>query len=73
MSWNLFFMILGVAYAATWVFKIVDLIEGGNPRMRKHDRRTREQWKADASSVMGFVSFLTMLLIAIAYMVVSAR
>nr|DAH25124.1 MAG TPA: hypothetical protein [Caudoviricetes sp.] len=28
MSWNLFFMILGVAYAATWVFKIV---EGGDP------------------------------------------
>ncbi len=27
MDWNLFFMILGVAYAATWVFKIVDLIE----------------------------------------------
>ena len=26
MSWNLFFMNLGVAYAATWVFKIVDLI-----------------------------------------------
>lgn len=25
MSWNLFFMILGVAYAVTWVFK------GGNP------------------------------------------
>lgn len=31
MSWNLFFMILGVTYAATWVFKIVDFIEGGNP------------------------------------------
>ena len=30
MSWNLFFMILGVAYAATWVLKVVDLIEGGN-------------------------------------------
>ena len=28
MSWNLFFMILGVAYAATWPFKIVDFIEG---------------------------------------------
>ena len=27
MSWNLFFMNLGVAYAATWVFKI----EGGDP------------------------------------------
>ena len=31
MSWNLFFMILGVTYAATWVIKIVDFIEGGNP------------------------------------------
>ena len=31
MSWNLFFMILGVAYAATGVFKVVDFIEGGNP------------------------------------------
>lgn len=31
MSWNLFFMILGVAYAATWIFKVVDFIEGGNP------------------------------------------
>lgn len=28
MDWNLFFMILGVAYAATWPLKIVDLIEG---------------------------------------------
>lgn len=28
MSWNLFFMILGVTYAATWV---LDFIEGGNP------------------------------------------
>ena len=27
MSWNLFFMILGVAYAATWPFDIVDFIE----------------------------------------------
>lgn len=25
------FMNLGVAYAATWLFKIVDLIEGGDP------------------------------------------
>lgn len=41
--------------------------------MRKHDRRTREQRKADASAWMGFVSFLALLLIAIAYMVVSAR
>lgn len=31
MDCNLFFMILGVAYAATWVFKVVDIIEGGNP------------------------------------------
>ena len=31
MSWDLFFVILGAAYAATWLFKIVDLIEGGNP------------------------------------------
>lgn len=29
MSWSLFFVVLGVAYAATWPFKIVDLIEGG--------------------------------------------
>ena len=28
MSWELFFMIVGVAYAATWPFKIVDFIEG---------------------------------------------
>ncbi len=41
--------------------------------MRKHDRRTREQRKADASAWMGFISFLALLLIAIAYMVVSAR
>ena len=31
MSWNLIYMNLGVAYAATWVFKVVDFIEGGNP------------------------------------------
>ena len=31
MSWNLFFMIVGVAYAATWVSKVVDFIEGGDP------------------------------------------
>lgn len=31
MNWNLFFMIVGVDYVATWVFKIVDLIEGGDP------------------------------------------
>ena len=41
--------------------------------MRKHDRRTREQRKADASAWMGFMSFLALLLIAIAYMAVSAR
>jgi hypothetical protein len=41
--------------------------------MRKHDRRTREQRKADVSAWIGFMSFLTLLLIAIAYMVVSAR
>lgn len=34
MSWNLFFMILGVAYAATWVFQIVDLIE----RRPRHEK-----------------------------------
>lgn len=28
MDWSLFFMILGVAYAAMWPLKIVDLIEG---------------------------------------------
>ena len=27
MSWNLFFLILGVAYVATWPFEIVDFIE----------------------------------------------
>ncbi len=41
--------------------------------MRKHERRTREQRKADASAWMGFISFLALLLITIAYMVVSAR
>lgn len=41
--------------------------------MRKHERRTREQRKVDASAWMGFMSFLALLLIAIAYMVVSAR
>lgn len=39
--------------------------------MRKHDRRTREQRKADASAWI--MSFLVLLLIASAYMVVSAR
>lgn len=28
MNWNLFFVILGVAYGATWPFKVIDLIEG---------------------------------------------
>lgn len=41
--------------------------------MRKHERRTREQRKADASEWIGFMSFLALLLITIAYMVVSAR
>lgn len=41
--------------------------------MRKHEQRTREQRKADTSAWMGFMSFLALLLIAIAYMVVSAR
>lgn len=68
MDWSLFFMILGVAYAATWPFKIVDFIEG-----MKRDRRTREQRKADASAWMGFVCFLALLLIALSYMVVSAK
>lgn len=41
--------------------------------MRKRERRTREQRKADASAWMGFLSFLALLLIIISYMVVSAR
>ena len=41
--------------------------------MRNHDRRTREQRKADASAWRGCMSFLALLLITIAYMVVSAR
>ena len=41
--------------------------------MRKHERRTKEQRKADASAWMGVMSFLALLLITIAYMVVSAR
>lgn len=41
--------------------------------MRKPDRRTREQRKADASAWMGFMSFLALLLISIAWMVVSAK
>lgn len=28
MDWNLFFILVGVAYAATWPFKVVDIIEG---------------------------------------------
>lgn len=39
----------------------------------KRDRRTREQRKADVSAWLGFVSFLALLLIALSYMVVSAR
>lgn len=39
----------------------------------KRDRRTREQRKADASAWMGFISFLALLLISIAWMVVSAK
>lgn len=41
--------------------------------MGKHERRTREQRKADASAWMGFMCFLALLLIALSYMVVSAR
>lgn len=41
--------------------------------MRKRERRTREQRKVDTSAWMGFMSFLALLLITIAYMVVSAR
>lgn len=39
----------------------------------KRDRRTREQRKADASAWIGFMCFLVLLLIALSYMVVSAR
>jgi hypothetical protein len=39
----------------------------------KRDRRTREQRKSDASAWMGFICFLALLLIALSYMVVSAR
>lgn len=39
----------------------------------KHDKRTREQRKADHFAWMGFISFLTLLLISIAWMVVSAK
>ena len=39
----------------------------------KRDRRTREQRKSDASAWMGFMCFLGLLLIALSYMVVSAR
>lgn len=39
----------------------------------KRDRRTREQRKTDASAWMGFISFLALLLISIAWMVVSAK
>lgn len=40
--------------------------------MRKHDRRTREQQKADASAWMGFVSFLALLLICMIALTVTA-
>ena len=39
----------------------------------KRDRRTREQRKSDVSAWMGFMCFLALLLIALSYMVVSAR
>lgn len=39
----------------------------------KRDRRTREQRKSDASAWMGFMCFLALLLIALSYMVGSAR
>lgn len=39
----------------------------------KRDRRTREQRKSDASVWMGIICFLALLLIALSYMVVSAR
>ena len=39
----------------------------------KRDRRTREQRKTDASAWMGFMCLLALLLIALSYMVVSAR
>lgn len=39
----------------------------------KHDKRTREQRKADASAWIGFMSFLALLVISISYMVVSAK
>lgn len=41
--------------------------------MKKPDRRTREQRKADASAWIGFLCFLALLLISISYMVVSAK
>lgn len=41
--------------------------------MKKPDRRTREQRKADHSAWMGFISFLALLLISIVWMVVDAR
>jgi hypothetical protein len=39
----------------------------------KHDKRTREQRKADASARIGAVCFLLLLLIALSCMVVSVR
>lgn len=41
--------------------------------MRKRDRRTKEQRKADASAWIGFLCFLALLVFSISYMVVSAR
>lgn len=41
--------------------------------MKKRDKRTREQRKADASAWMGFMCFLALLLIALSYMVVSVK
>lgn len=40
--------------------------------MKRTDRRTREQRKADHSAWMGFISFLALLLISIVWMVVDA-
>lgn len=40
--------------------------------MKRPDRRTREQRKADHSAWMGFISFLALLLISIVWMVVDA-
>lgn len=39
----------------------------------KHDKRTREQRKVDASARIGGICFLLLLLIALSCMVVSVR